>query len=195
MCVKKTIIKTSTNNKLQGGRREKGPLVHCQWECKWVQPLQKTVWKFFKKLKRTTTVVIQLLSRVELFVTPRTPQAHQAFLSFTLSLSLFKLKSIESVMLSNHLILRHPLLLPSIFLSIRVFSNEFALHIRWPEYWSFSFNISPSNEYSGLISFWIDRFDLLSFQGTLKSLLQITIQKHQFFNIQPSTWSNSHIHT
>ena len=130
-------------------------------------------WKFFKKLKRTTTVVIQLLSRVELFVTPWTPQARQAFLSLTLSLSLFKLKSIESVMPSNHLILCHPLLLlPSIFLSIRVFSNEFALHIRWPEYWSFSFNISPSNEYSGLISFRIAWFDLLAVHGTLKSLLQ-----------------------
>ena len=118
-------------------------------------------------------VVIQLLSCVELFVTPWTPQARQAFLSLTLSLSLFKLKSIESVMLSNNFILRHPLLLlPSIFLSIRVFSNEFALHIRWPEYWSFSFNISPSNEYSGLISFWIDWFDLLAVHGTLKSLLQ-----------------------
>ena len=97
---------------------------------------------------------------------------------------------------SNHLILCRPLLiLPSIFSSIRVFSNESVLYIRWPKYWSFSFRISSSNEYSGLISFWIDWFDLLAFQGTLKSLLHTTIQKHQFFNIQPSTQSNSHIRT
>ena len=87
--------------------------------------------------------------------------------------SLLKLMSIESVMLSNHLILCHPLpFLPSVFPSIRVFSNESVLHIRWPKYWSFSFNISPSSEYSGLISFRFDWFDLLAVQGTLKSLLQ-----------------------
>ena len=87
--------------------------------------------------------------------------------------SLFKLMSIESVVPSNNLFLYHPLiLLPSIFLSIRVFSNKSVLHIRWPKYWSFSFNISPSNEYSGLISFRMDRMDLLAVQGTLKSLLQ-----------------------
>ena len=97
----------------------------------------------------------------------------QASLSFTVSRSLLKLMSIESVMPSNHLILCHPLLLlPSIFPSIRVFSNESALHIRWPNYWSFSFSISPSNEYSGLISFRTDWLDLLAVQGTLKSLLQ-----------------------
>ena len=93
--------------------------------------------------------------------------AHQASLSVTLSLSLLKLMSIESVMTSNHLIL-----LPSIFPSKRVFSNESVLHIRWPKYWSFSFSIHPSNEYSGLISFRIDWLDLLAVQGTLKSLLQ-----------------------
>ena len=99
--------------------------------------------------------------------------AHQAFLSFTISWSLLKLMSIESVMPSKHLILCHPLLLlPSIFPSIRVFSNESALQIRWPKYCSFSFSISPSNEYSGLISFRIDLFDPLAVQGTLKSLLQ-----------------------
>ena len=99
--------------------------------------------------------------------------AHQASLSFTISQSLLKLMSIESVMPSNHLILCCPLLLlPSIILSIRVFSNESALHIRWPKYWSFSFNISPSNEYSELISIRMDWFDLLAVQGTLKSLLQ-----------------------
>ena len=99
--------------------------------------------------------------------------ACQAPLSSTISQSLLKFVSIESVMLSNHLILRHPLLLlPSIFPSIRVFSNKSALRIRWPKYWSFSYSISPSNEYSGLISFRIVWFDLLAVQGTLKSLLQ-----------------------
>ena len=99
--------------------------------------------------------------------------ARQASLSFTISQSLLKLMSTESVMPSNHLILCRPLLLwPSIFPSIRVFSSELALHIRWPKYWSFSFNISPSDEYSGLISFRIDWFDLLAVQETLKSLLQ-----------------------
>ena len=116
--------------------------------------------------------VVQSLSRVQLFVTPRTA-ARQASLSFTISPSLLKLTSIESVMPSNHLILCHLLLLPpSIFLSIRVFSNMSALHIKWSTYWSFSFSISPSNEYSGLISFNIDWLDLLAVQGTLKSLLQ-----------------------
>ena len=115
---------------------------------------------------------VQLLSRVQLFATPWTA-ALQASLSITKSRSLFKLMSLESVMPSNHLILRNPLLLlPSIFPSIRVFSNESALHIRWPKYWSFSFSISPSNEYSGLISFRMDWLDLLPVQGTLKSLLQ-----------------------
>ena len=115
---------------------------------------------------------VQLLSCVWLFATPWTA-ASQASLSFTISLSLLKLMSIESVMPSNHLILCRPLLLPpSIFPSIRVFSNESVLCIRWPKYWSFSFSISPSNEYSGLISFRIDWFDLLAVQGTLKSLLQ-----------------------
>ena len=99
--------------------------------------------------------------------------AHQASLFFTISWSLLKLTSIESVMPSYHLVLCHPLLLlPSIFPTIRVFSNQSALHIRWPKYWSFSFSISPSNKYSGVISFRIDWFDLLAVQGTLKSLLQ-----------------------
>ena len=98
--------------------------------------------------------------------------SNQASLSITNSRSLLKFMSIESLMPSNHLTLCHPLLLlPSIFPSIRVFSNESALHIRWPKYWSFSFNISPSNEYSGLISFRMDWLDLLAVQGTLKSLL------------------------
>ena len=106
-----------------------------------------------------------------MFVTPWTA-ACQASLSFTISQNSLKLMSIEGVMPSNHLILCGPLLLPSIFPSVRVFSNESVLHIRWPEYWSFSFSISPSNEYSGLISFRMDWLDLLAVQGTLKSLLQ-----------------------
>ena len=114
----------------------------------------------------------QSLSHVQIFATPWTA-AHQASLSITNSWSLPKLISIESVTSSYHLILCRPLLLlPLIFPSIRVFSNESDLHIRWPKYWSFSFNISPSNEHPGLISFRMDRLDLLSVQGTLKSLLQ-----------------------
>ena len=115
-------------------------------------------------------VVVQSLSYLRLFGTPWTA-APQASLSFTISWSLLRLMSIEPVMPSNHLILYHPvLLLPSVFPSIKVFSNESALHIRWPQYWSFS--ISPSSEYSGLISFRIDCFDLLAVRGTFKSPLQ-----------------------
>ena len=115
---------------------------------------------------------VQLLSHGRLFATPWTA-ARQASLYITNSQSLLKLMSIESVMLSNHLILSHSLFLPlSIFPSIRVFSNESVLHVKWSKYWNFSFSISPSNEYSGLISFRIDWFDLLSVQGSLKSLLQ-----------------------
>ena len=115
---------------------------------------------------------VQSLSHVQLFATPWTA-AHQASPSITNSQSLLKFMSIESVMPSNHLILCCPLfLLPSIFSSIRVFSNESALLIRWPKYWSFNFSISPSNEHPGLISFRMDWLDLLAVQGTLKSLLQ-----------------------
>ena len=115
---------------------------------------------------------VQSLSCVQFFVTPWTA-AHQAPLSITNSQSLLKLMSIELVMLSNHLILGHLLLiLPSVFPSIRVFSNESVLRIWWPKYWNFSYSISPSNEYSGLISFRMDWLDLLAVQGTLKSLLQ-----------------------
>ena len=115
---------------------------------------------------------VQLLSRVWHFATPWTA-ACQVSLSISNSRSLLKLNSIESVMPSNRLILcRHFLLWPSIFPSIRVFSSESVLHIRWPKYWSFTFSISPSNEYSGLISFRIDCLDLLAVQGTLKSVLQ-----------------------
>ena len=116
--------------------------------------------------------IVQSLSHVHLFVTPWTA-GYQASLSFTISRSLLKLKSIKLAMPSNHLVLCRPLLLlPSIFPNIRVFSNESSLRIRWPKYWSFSFSISSSNEYSGLISFRIDWCDLYAVQGTLKSLLQ-----------------------
>ena len=115
---------------------------------------------------------VQSLRRVQFFATPWTA-AHQASLSIANYWSLLKLMSIESVMPFNHLILCRPLLLlPSIFPSIKVFSNESVLHIRWPKYWSFGFSISPSNEHSGLISFRMDWLDLLAVQGTLKSLLQ-----------------------
>ena len=122
--------------------------------------------------------------------------AHQAFLSIN-SESLFKLMSIESVMPPNHLILCHPLVLLSfIFPSIRIFSDELSLCIRWPKYWSFSFSISPSNEYSGLISFrilagWIS----MQSKGLSRVFSNTTVQKHEFFSIQLSLWSNSHIHT
>ena len=136
---------------------------------------------------------VQLLSRVRLFLTPWTA-AHQASLSITNSRSSLRLTSIESVMPSNHLILCCPLLLlPSISPSIRVFSNQSALHIRWPKYWSFSFNIRPSNEYPELISFRMDWLDLLAVQGTLKSLLQHHSSKASI--LQLSSQSNSHIHT
>jgi len=129
---------------------------------------------------------VQSLSRVQLFATPWTA-AHQSSLPVTNSWSLLKLMSIESVMPSNHLILCHPLLLPpSIFPSIRVFSNESVLRIRWPKYWRFSFSICPSNMYSGLISFRMDWLDLLAVQGTLRVFSNTTIQKHQFFGAQLS---------
>ena len=135
---------------------------------------------------------VQLLSRVQLFVTPWTA-ACQASLSITNSRSPPKPMSIESVLPSNHLILCRPLLLlPSIFPSIRSFSNESSLHIRWPKYWSFSLIISPSNEHPGLISFRMDWLDLLAVQGTLKSLLQHhsskapILQRSAFFTVQLS---------
>ena len=118
------------------------------------------------------SVVVQSLSRVQPFVNPWTA-AYQTSLSFTVSQSLLKLMSIKSVMPSNHLILCHSiLLLPSVFPNIRVFSDEPPLCIRWAKYWSFSFSTSPSSEYSGVISFRIDWFDIIAVQGTLKSLLQ-----------------------
>ena len=129
---------------------------------------------------------VQSLSRVPLFANPWTAVL-QASLSITNSRSLLRLMSLKLVMPSNHLILCRPLLFPpSIFPSIRVFSHESVLHIRWPKYWSFSFSISPSNEYSGLISFRMDWLDLLAVQGTLRVFSNTTVQKHQFFSAQPS---------
>ena len=145
------------------------------------------------RLEGPRSCIVQSLSHVLLFAWTA---ARQASLSFTISQSLLKVMSIESVMPSNHLVLWHPLLLPpSIFPSIRVFSNELALHIRWPKYWSFSFSISPSNEYSGLISFSVT--GLISFQskGLSRVFSNTTAQKHPFFNIQFSLCSNSHIYT
>ena len=137
---------------------------------------------------------VQLLSRVQLFMTPRNAACH-ASLSITNSRSLLKLMSVTSVMPSNHLILCcHLLLLPSIFPSTRVFPNDSVLPIRWPKYWSFSFSISPSNEYSGLTSFRMDWLDLLTVQGTLKGLLQHHSSKASIL-CQLSLYSNSHIHT
>ena len=129
----------------------------------------KCVWKLV--LLCCWISLVQSLSYFQFFATPWTA-AHKASLSITNSRSLLKHMSIQSVIPANRLILCHPfLLLPSIFTSINVFSNESVLHIRWPKYWNFSFSISPSNEYSGLISFRMDWFDLLAVQGTLKSLL------------------------
>ena len=149
-------------------------------------------WEFAQKWGISQFSSVQLLSCVWFFVTPWTA-AHQGPLSITNSQSLLKLMSIELVMPSNRLIFCHPLLLPpSIFPSIRVFSNESALLIRWPKYWNFSFNISPSNEHSGLISFRMDWLDLFAVQGTLKSLLQYhsskasILQCSAFFIVQLS---------
>ena len=137
---------------------------------------------------------VQLLNHVWLFATPWTA-AHQASLSIANSWSLLKLMSIELVMLCNPLILCHPFLLPpSIFPTIRIFSNKSVFSIRWPKYWSFSFSISPFNEHSGLISFRMDWLDLFTVQGTLRVFSNTTGQKHQFLGTQHSLWSNSHIH-
>ena len=138
---------------------------------------------------------VQSLSHARLFVTPWAA-VRQASLSITNSWSLLKLMSIESVMPSNHLILCHPLLLPpSIFPSIRVFSNESVLPIRWPKYWSFRFRICTSKEYSGLISFRMDWLDLLAVQGTLKRLLQHHSSKASVLQCSAFFIVHSHIHT
>ena len=139
---------------------------------------------------------VQSLSHVRLFATPRIT-AHQASLTITSSRSLIKLMPVESVMPSSHLILCCHLLLPPLISSppsIRVFSNESTLLMRWPKHWSFSFSISPSNEHPGLI-FRVDWLDLIAVQRTLKCLLQHHSSKHQFFGAQLSSQSNSYIHT
>ena len=147
------------------------PLSGCQMEPSFAVSHSEMFPKSRERLTCLPAVVLESLSHVQLFATPWTA-AHQAFLFFTIFWSLLRLTSIESVMPSSHLTLCCSLfLLPSIFPSIRVFSNESALHIRWPKYWNFSFSISPSNECSGLISFRMDWFDL-AVQETLKSLLQ-----------------------
>ena len=133
----------------------------------------------------------QWLSHVQLSAALWTG-APQAPLFSTVSQSLLKLMSVELVMPSSHLILCHPLLLPSVFPSIRVFSTELNLCIRWPNCWSFSFSISPSNEYSGLISF---RMDWLQSKGLSRVFSNTTVQKHKFFGAQPSLWSSSQVHT
>ena len=147
------------------------------------------------KLKSVQFSSVQSLSRVLLCAPPWTA-ARQASLSIANSQSLLRLVSIESVMPSSHLVVCCPLLLlPSIFLSIRVFSNESVLHVKWPKYWSFGFSISPSNEYSGLISIRVDWLDLLAVQGTLKSLLQnhgskASILQHSAFFKANCNWLN-----
>ena len=145
--------------------------------------------------KYIVVTVAWSLSRVRLFVTPWTV-AHQAPLSSTISQSLLKFMSIESMMLSNHLILCYPLLLLlSIFPSIRMFSNESVLHIRWPKYWSFSFSNSPSNEYSGWFLLGLTDFISLQSKRLSRVFSNTTTQKHQFFGSQPSLRSSSYIHT
>ena len=171
------------------GRRHGNPLQHSCLE----NPMDRGAWwTRVHGIIKSQFSSVQLLSRVQLFAAPWTA-ARQASLSITNSRSLPKLMFIELVMPSNHFILCHPLLLPSsVFPSIRVFSNESVLLIRWPKYWSFSFSISPSNEYSGLISFRVDWLDLLTVQGTFKSFLQhhnskaSILQHSAFFLVQLS---------
>ena len=155
------------------------------------------IWRLCYSMKNTcykrSVQSVQSLSCVRFFVTPWTAK-RQASLSITNSRSPTKLMSIESVMPSNHLILCHPLLLlPAIFPSIRVFSSESALYIRWPRYWSFSISISPSNEYSGLISFRIDCLLSLQSKGLSRVFSNTIVQKCPFFGAQPSLWSTCHI--
>ena len=162
--------------------------------CSIKHPAQPKINNFFSFLKKKISSV-QLLSRVRLFVTPWTA-ARQASLSIANSQTSLKLMSIESMMPSNHLILRRPrLLLPSICPSIGVFSNESALCMRRPKYWSFSLSISPSNKHPGLISFRMDDWISLQSKGLSRVFSNTTVQKHQSFGSQLSSQSNSHIHT
>ena len=158
-------------------------------------------WKHFSRKTPPTQLVkaslssLQSLSHVRLFATPWIA-ARQASLSITNSRSSLRLKSIESVMPSSHLILCRPLLLlPLVPPSIRVFSSESTLHMRWPKYWSFSFSIIPSKEIPGLISFRMDWLGLLAVKGLSRVFSNTTVPKHQFFGAQPSSQSNSRIHT
>ena len=145
------------------------------------------------KISTRVFVVVQSLSHVQLFAIPWT-EALQASLSFTISWSWLKYMSIESVMLSNHFIFSHSLLLlSSVFPRIMVFSSGLAFHIRWPRHWSFSFSVHPSSEYSGLISLRIYRFDLLLVEGTLKTLLQHHNSKASILWCQPPLWSSFYI--
>ena len=151
--------------------------MQCQWSFEVIQPPERKVWRFLKTLKiyHHQFGSVQSLTHVPLFGTPWTA-ARQASLSITNSWSLLKLMSIESVISSNHLIFCCPLLLPpSIFPSSRVFSSESVLNIRWPKYWSFSFSISPSKVYSGLISFWMDWLDLLESKGLSRVFSSTTV--------------------
>ena len=170
------------------GERNGYPL---QYSCL-ENPMDRGAWWLQSRgLQTVAFSSVQSLSRVQLSATPWTA-ARQTFQSITNSRSLLKVMSFESVMPSNHLILCCPLLLPpSIFPSIRVFSNESVLCIKWPKYWSFSFSISPSNEYSGLISFRIDGLDLLAGQGTLKSLLQHHSSKASILLYSPTLYIES----
>ena len=155
----------------------------------WQNIKEKESWVPFQKATCSVQFSsVQWLSWVRLFVTPWIA-ARQAYLSITNSWSLLKLMSIELVMPSSHLIICRPLLLlPPIPPSITVFFNESTLCMRWPKYWSFSFSISPSNEHPGLISFWIDWFDLRASQQTLRVFPNTTFQKHQFCGAQLSLW-------
>ena len=162
--------------------------LHIRWPKYWIFSFSTSASNDYSGLISFQLSSVQSLSCVRVFATPWTA-AHQASLTITNSRSPPKHMSIESVMPSNQLILCHPLLLlPSVFPSIRVFSNELALHIRWPKYWSFSFTISPSCEYSGLISFRMDWLDLLAVQGTLKSLLQHHSSKASILVLSICIW-------
>ena len=153
---------------------------------------RKCSFSFFHKM-----ALFSCYSVPKMGLTLRLPwmEACQASLSFTVSQSLLKLISIESVMPSNHLILCCLLVLPSIFPSIRIFSKESVLPIRWPEYWSFSFSTSPSDEYLGLISLGLTGLISLQSKGLLRVFSNTTVRKHPFLSAQPSLWSNSHIYT
>ena len=161
----------------------------------WVRRVRNNWTQIYTQTHTIHFSSVQSLSHVWLFGTPWIT-ACQASLSIINSWGSLKLMSIESVMPSSHLILCRPLvLLPSVPPSIRVFSNESSLHVRWPKYWSFSFNISPSKQHTTLISFRMDWLDLLAVQETLKTLLQHHSSNHQFFGTRLSSQSTSHIHT